>query len=391
MTPGRRLTVTVDARVVFDQPWRGIAKTTVGLYRALAAARPGWRFRLFHREPADVNPFADLPNVSAERIDLRGDRFDLWQRVRLPLANLLAGADVFHAPAGVAPRFPLARTVVIIHDLIPLDTRPTDPDVIAWVRNVRRAAHRARAVLTASEHARARIVAALGVPASKVTVVRWGPASAPAEPPSPERLAEVRKRFRLTDDRPYVLHFGLADPRKNTARVIEAWAKIQPEARGGFALLVVGVEGPARERFAEQARRLGLDGSVLVRRYAPEADVQDLLAGAAALCYPTEYEGFGLPVLDAFAAGVPVLAADATSLPEVAGDAALLVDPADTAAIAEGLTRLLSDPGLRAELAARGRERAKAFDWKQTAETVARVFEAAAGRTAERRPDARGG
>lgn len=360
----RPLTITVDARLVFDEPWRGIAKTIVGLYRALAAARPHWRFHLFHRSGTNPNPFADRPNVFPKRIDMRGDRFDLWNRVRLPLAN--RGADVFHAPAGVAPRFPLAKLVTTIHDLIPLDTRPTDADVVRWVANVRRAARTSRAVITASEFSKRRIVEAFGLSPAKIAVIPWAPHHSPprkqgSDGPKPLACATG-----------YVLHFGLAEPRKNTARVLAAWGVLPPALREAYQLLVVGVQGPALAHFQREAAQLG--DSVRVVGYLPEDEVRELLAGAAVLCYPTLYEGFGLPALDAMAAGVPVLTSRTTSLPEVVGDAAELVDPTDEAALAAGLLRLLADDAYRAELAKRGRERAARYTWERTAEATASVF-----------------
>ncbi len=361
----RPLTITVDARLVFDEPWRGIAKTIVGLYRALAAARPDWRFHLFHRDGTIPNPFADLANVFPRRIDIRGDRFDLWNRVRLPLANRLAGADVFHAPAGVAPRFPFARMVTTLHDLIPLDTRPNDPDVVQWEANVRRTARTAHAVITASEFSKRRIVEALHLVPEKVHVIPWAPHHSPPRKQGPRQT--------LACAAGYVLHFGLADPRKNTARVLAAWATLPPAVREAYQLLIVGVQGPALARFQHEAAQLGQ--SVRVVGYVPEDEVRDLLAGATVLCYPTLYEGFGLPALDAMAAGVPVLTSTTTSLPEVVGDAAELVDPTDETALAAGLLRLLTDEAHRTALATRGRARATTYTWERTAEATASVFE----------------
>ncbi len=365
----RPLTVAVDARLVFDEPWRGIAKTVVGLYRALAALRPDWRFHLFHREGTVPNPFADRPNVFPRRIDIRGDRLDLWNRVRLPIATRFAGADVFHAPAGVAPRFPFARMVTTLHDLIPLDTRPTDADSVRWVANVGRAARSARVVITASEFSKRRIAEAFGVPLWKIHVIPWAPSF---ESVSTEGRSQGPRWEAIRPDRPYVLHFGLVDPRKNTARVLAAWALLPVAVREAFLLLIVGVQGPALERYQAEAKQLG---GVRVLGYVPEGEVWELLAGAAAVCYPTLYEGFGLPALDAMAAGVPVLTSAATSLPEVVGNAAVLVDPADETAIAAGLLRMLTDEGYRSELAGRGRDRAKAYTWERTAEATAAVFE----------------
>lgn len=379
---GKPFVVAVDARVVFDEVRRGIAKTVIGLYRALSEVRPHWRFRLFYQDGVNDNPFAGLPNVSAERIDIRGDRFRLWEVVRLPAAVWGCRADVFHAPAGPAPRLVPAPVVTTIHDLIPLETRATEPDVRRWVRQVRRTAAAARAILTPSEHSRGRIAHHFGLPAERVTVVRWGP---PGDPGG-TAASDVSARYRVPAGRRYVLHFGMADPRKNTARVIDAWAAVPTDDSGGPDLVVVGVEPAAVPGFAGRTKAAGVADRVRVHGYAPEADIRGLLAGAAALCYPTLYEGFGLPILDAFAAGVPVLTGGGTSVPEVAGDAAEVVDPTDPRGIAAGVGRVLTDPARRAELVARGTARLGLFDWRTAAEQVAAVLETAARRPRKESP-----
>ena len=375
----RPLTIAVDGRTVFDEPRRGIAKTTVAQYRALAEIRPAWRFRFFYAEGTQPDPFADLPNVSCERLRMKGDRFELWPRLRLPLATALARPDLFHAAAGVAPLFPGAPLVTTLNDLIPLESGRTDAAARAWVANVRRTARRARAILTPSEFTKGRIVAHLGVNPAKVHVVPWAATSPPARA-TPERLAEVRARFGVPPGERYVLHFGMADPRKNTAGLLAAWSLVPAEVRRGVRLVVVGLSDTGRaEVVARLAPGHGIAGGVGIFGYAAEEDVGVLLAGAEVLAYPTLYEGFGLPILDGFAAGVAVLTGRATSLPEVAGDAALGVDAADPAALAAGLTRLLGDAEGRADLARRGAERAARFTWRRAAELTARVWEWTSG------------
>lgn len=376
----RPFTVAVDARTVFDETRRGIGKTVVELYLALSQSRPAWRFRLFCRTADGVNPFAGRPNVSVEPIDMPGDRFSLWPRVRLPLAVSLARPDVYHAPAGPAPTLVRCRLATTIHDLIPVDADRPDPAVRAWVASVRRTVRRARVVFALSDHARGRIIDLLGVPADKIRVVRWGPISAPTTPPSPERSAQLHSQYGVPPGARYVLHFGMADPRKNTAHLLAEWNRIPEAVRAGVRLIVVGVQGPKRQEFTAIARATTGAG-VGITGFVPEEDARDLLAGAAALAYPTTYEGFGLPLLDAFTAGVPAVAGDRTSLPELAGTAAELVDPATPGAVAAGLTRVLSDPGHAAELVRRGRLRAAEFTWAKAAEVVADGLRFAAGRS----------
>lgn len=371
----RSLTVTVDARLVFDQPRRGIAKTAIALYRALATARQDWRFVMFHRRAAQDNPFSGLPNILIKRIEIRGDKYQLWDKVRLPGANLVSRPDIFHTPGGLAPQHPMAPLVATVHDLIPLDMRPDDDGVARWAASVRRSAENARLVLTASNYAREQIIRHFAIPREKIAIIHWGPITALSERPSTEALASVRHRYDIPADAQYVLHFGMQDRRKNTKPTIEAWARVPAAVRERWTLLIVGVEDPVIDEFRRLAASLGVGESVKVRGYVAEEDVGLLLAGAGVMCYPTAHEGFGLPILDGFASDVPVLTGHGTSLPEVAGDAAMMVDVASTQAIADGLTTLLADDDLRREMVRRGRQRVGLFNWKRTAEDVASLFE----------------
>ena len=375
----RPLTIAIDGRTVFDAPRRGIGNTTVAQYRALAELRPSWRFAFFYAEGTQPDPFADLPNVRSERLRMRGDRFDLWPRLRLPLATAWARPDVFHGAAGVAAAFPGAPLVTTLNDLIPLETGRTDAAALAWVGNVRRSARRARAILTPSEFTKGRIVERLGVSPAKVRVVPWAAAPPPPGPP-PAHAAEVRARFGVKPDERYVLHYGMADPRKNTAGLLDAWGRVPVAARRGVRLVVVGLSDAGTADLAARFAPHLAAGGVGLSGYASDDDLAALLAGAEVLAYPTLYEGFGLPILDAFAAGVPVLTGATTSLPEVAGGAAWCVDAADPDALAAGLTRLLGDGPGRAELVRRGAERVAHYTWRRTAELTAEAFEAVAGR-----------
>ncbi len=373
--------IAVDARSVFqDSSVRGIGKSLVGLYRALAVARPGWRFDLYFQDSAGrANPFGDLSNVTPRPVSGPGDRFDAWLHLWLPLAAWRSGAAVLHCHGNTAPRFSRTPVVTTLHDLTHLAYPPPDPNLHKWVSNVRRAARSARRILTPSEDARADIATRFGVPLGKIEVVRWGPTGDVTRTDDAERVRAVRQEYGLTG--PYLLHFGQTMPRKNTGRVIAAWGRLTAAERGTATLLVVGVESPAGiDAFRATAAAAGVSDSSAIRGYVPEPDVAPLLTAAAGLVYVPLAEGFGLPVLDAFACDTPVLAGNRTSVPEVAGDAAVSVDPADTAAIAAGMARLLADPALRDRLRAAGRARLSQFTWGRCAEQVARVFEEVARR-----------
>jgi glycosyltransferase involved in cell wall biosynthesis len=171
-----------------------------------------------------------------------------------------------------------------------------------------------------------------------------------------------------------VLADGTLEPRKNLEALIRAWLALDPSVRGDRLLALVGPRGWDDAPILAAARDAG---ARLLGRVS-EDELRALYAGAAAFAYPSRYEGFGLPVLEAMAAGAPVVTSNVSSLPEVAGDAALLVDPQDTAAIGAALTRILTEPGLAEQLRARGRVQAARFTWERTArETLALLRDAA--------------
>jgi glycosyltransferase involved in cell wall biosynthesis len=199
----------------------------------------------------------------------------------------------------------------------------------------------------------------------------------PAVPPTPE--AELRDRLGL-GDRPVVLSASAKRPHKNVAGLLDALAQIPPERRP--MLVVPGYPTPYEAELKQHALAAGVAGDVAWPAWLPASDHEGLHALAACVVFPSLYEGFGLPVLEAMARGVPVACSDRSSLPEVAGDAALLFDPADTAAIRTAIERLLGDAALRDELVRRGRERAARFTWERTAELTAAAYERALSQAA---------
>ncbi len=176
-------------------------------------------------------------------------------------------------------------------------------------------------------------------------------------------------------DRPYALYVGTIEPRKNLDTLLDAWSQLKPGLRSDFDLLIAGPAGWASEktmaRVADEAVYLG---------YVPEAKLPGLIAGATAFVYPSLYEGFGFPPAQAMAAGAAVLTSNNSCLPEVVGDAALLADPNSASEIKEGLTRLLESEPLRAQLVARGRERAKLYRWDRCAKQSLQFFHKISGK-----------
>lgn len=320
-----------------------------------------------HRRPAP-EPFRPPIEVAALPLPRRA-LYEAWHRLGRPPVELATGpVEVIHATAvAVPPR--TAPLVVTIHDLAFLAdaTQATAHGNRFFRRGFELARRRADLVLCPSQATMAECVAA-GFDAAKLRLVPWG---VHRRPVAAADAARVRRAHRL--DRPYVLFTGTVEPRKNLAALVEGFATIE---RRDVELVLVGPAGWNEDLAArlaplgDRARPLG---------FVPTTDLDALYAGASAFCYPSLREGFGLPVLEAMAQGAPVVTSAGTATEEVAGDAGLLVDPHDPATITAALDLVLGDPGLAADLADRGRQRAAGFTWTRTAErTVAAYAEAGA-------------
>jgi glycosyltransferase involved in cell wall biosynthesis len=274
-----------------------------------------------------------------------------WEQVALPLTA--RRSDLLLSPANLAPLAGRGN-VVVIHDAAPF----LDPDWYgrvygAWHRAlVPRIARRARLVIVPSEHVRSQLAGLLGVDTARVQAIAPGVDSAFAEPPAPEPLLR-----RLGIEGPYVLALGTDSPRKNLGLLDRVAPAL--EAAG----LQVAIAGSGRSYLPRSAR-----GSARRLGYVPDADLPALYAGAAAFAMPSLYEGFGLPCIEAMAAGTPVVAADRAALPEACGGAALLADPDDPDAFAAALVAAAGAE--RERLVAAGRTRAAGLSWERSAELV---------------------
>jgi glycosyltransferase involved in cell wall biosynthesis len=357
-----------------DRPPTGIGRYTIGLLGALADLLPAPPVLLTPAEPRY------LPN--ADRYPQR--RLSLSRR--LPALLVLGGLqlracardlDLLHDPSGNAPFLfapPGCRLVVTIYDVFALAFPATSTrieKVIArfWLPLV---LPRVEAIITVSQHSRRDIQRYLSVRQEKIALAP--PAVERHFRPLPaEQLTARLKRYGLAPGAYLLTVAGAQDPRRNLPRLLEAYALLKREGETR-PLVVIGK--PRRSAW-EQHERFSLtkaDEGVKYLGYVPEEDLPALYNGAVVFVFPSLYEGFGLPPLEAMACGAPVACSNAASLPEVVGEAALLFDPRDVNAMAAAIQRLLQEESLRAELRERGLERAAQFTWEQTARQTLEVY-----------------
>jgi glycosyltransferase involved in cell wall biosynthesis len=298
--------------------------------------------------------------------------------VAVPRAVARAQVDLFHAPHYVVS--PLVRRpyVVTIHDCIHLRFPEYLPNRMAplYARvMMRQAARRAARVLTVSQASKLDILHYLHMPAEKVDVVANGLDEALASAPDAATLARVADRYQLTT--PFVLYAGNIKPHKNVDRLIEAYAILRRRGMTDVDLVIIGDNLSKYPELRRLVQRFQLHPHVRFLGFVPGDTLAALYRLARAFVFPSLYEGFGLPPLEAMAAGTPVVTSNVSSLPEVVGDAALLVDPMDAGAIADAMARLLTDDALHSELSRRGPARAREFSWDIAAQQVHAVYQAA--------------
>lgn len=317
------------------------------------------------------------------QVGRKGVNKTVWMQVLLPWQLRHLQLDVCHFTNNVAPVWGRQPTILTIHDMsLWLYPQYHYPKRLLAVRPILPlAARRAAAVITVSQSARADIMRLLKLPASKVHVVHEAPAPMFKPIPSGPLLEASRDRLRRlyqTPDR-FVLYVGTIEPRKNLARLLEAFARLSPAPP--HHLLLVGQRGWKDEAIYAAVERLDLAGRVRFLGFVPDEDLAALYNLADALVFPSLYEGFGLPVVEAMACGAPVITSNRGALAEIAGSSsggracAELVDPTDVASIQAGLERVMGDAERRAELRALGLSQAARFDWERTAAQTRAIYQ----------------
>jgi len=345
------------------------------LLRALAAERPDLRLTAFVNREAlaaggewdELADVVEVPVFARSRVQwVRGEQ------QLLPGLARRAGVDVLHSMASTAPVRGRFKRVVTIHDLL----YRVVPDAHFGVKGlgmrvlVPLAARTSDRVIAISRSTAADVQRYLKVPAAKLDVIPSGVGITAGGDPEPP--AALRERHGL-GARQVVLSVSAKRPHKNLARLFDALAAIAPERRP--VLVVPGYPTPYEATLRERAAQLGVRDDVRLLDWVSGPELEGLYALADAFVFPSLYEGFGLPVLEAMRRGVPVACSDSSSLPEIAGDAALLFDPYDTAAITSAIERLLGDPTEARRLRDAGRTQAARFTWAATARATAASYE----------------
>jgi glycosyltransferase involved in cell wall biosynthesis len=363
--------VAIDARKLHDF---GIGTYIRNLLRQLARLDHDTEYVLLCRQ-MDLDVGGQLgPNFRT--VLEPSPNYSLREQLHVPWVLRRERPDVYHAPHYVLPAGVRCRSVVTIHDCIHLMFPQYLPSKLAHVYakgSMWSAARKANRILTVSEASKRDILRFFDVRPDKVAVIYNAIDERFLAPADAERMDLVKQRYQL--DHPFVLYVGNIKPHKNIERLIDAFGRAR--SRGcpdDVKLVIIGDEISKYPGLRQSVHKHKLDKHVRFLGFQPMETLAAFYRLARAFVFPSLYEGFGLPPLEAMACGTPVVTSNVSSLPEVAGDAALLVDPYDAEAIAAGICQALTDEPLRTELIARGYERARSFSWAQSVKKIHDIY-----------------
>jgi len=362
--------VAIDARKLHDY---GIGTYVRNLITELARQQDDAEYVLLCT-PADEETLRALGPRFEPRV-LRARNYSAREQWSVPWALSRSRVGLFHAPHYVVSPLTTCPFVVTIHDCIHLRFPEYLPNrgALQYAKTMMgMAARRSRKILTVSQASKDDILHYLRVPADKVEVIYNALDARLADEPTADEVARVRERFLL--NAPFILYTGNIKPHKNVDRLIEAFSMLRQRGFEDTKLLIIGDEISKYPNLRRLVHRFQLHQHVRFLGFVPDATLAVLYRLASVFVFPSLYEGFGLPPLEAMAAGAPVITSNISSLPEVVGDAAVLINPMDVGEIADAMARVLGDPALRADLIRRGRQRVQAFSWERSVARVRQVY-----------------
>ena len=300
----------------------------------------------------------------------------VWSAWTFPRALKEDGVQVAHVQYTIPPRMP-CPTVTTIHDVsfkrFPEFFKLKDRLILDHA--VKRASKKAAWIIVPSEHARNELIQLYRIDPGKIAVTYEG-VDQQYQPMDRGAARASVEKYGISS--PFILTLGVIQPRKNLGRLLEGFARLKGNLESGHKLVIVGKQGWLEADLRRRIDKLDLANDVILTGYVPYEDLPVLYNAAEVFVYPSVYEGFGLPPLEAMACGTPAITGNQSSLPEVVGEAGLMVDPYDPDAFADAMARVLSSESLRAEMSARGLDQAKKFSWDKMAQETLEIYRAVA-------------
>lgn len=368
--------IAVNTRLLLHNQLEGIGWFTFETIRRITAAHPEHQFiyifdRTFHDSFITSNNIHPVILPPPARHPLL---WKIWFDFSVPYAASKHKADLFLSPDGFLSRRLKIPQVAVIHDLnfqhYPRDLKPSHSHY--YRKNFPKFADMAARIATVSEYSKADIISQYGTEPDKIDVVFNG-VNTDYHPASSNDIESFKKKH--TSGADYFLFVGAMHPRKNIKRLLKAFDAAKTKSPGNYKLLLVGKKYWWNDEIRETFEQMTHRDEVVFTGHLPTSDLQTAFSGAIALTFVPYFEGFGIPILEAFATDCPVITSGCTAMPEIAGDAALLTDPFFEKAITESMLVLLTQPEKRLELIKKGRERLRDFSWDKSAELLWKTIE----------------
>ena len=299
---------------------------------------------------------------------------DFWEQVYLPLKLRKAKIDVYHGPNYVLPFLSRTGMVLTIYDMISFASSEWYKPISRFrvQRLMKLSAKKANKIIAGSENTKQDIIKILKLPCDKIKVIYIGIDDIYRPIADKYKLDNIKNKYKI--DSKFILHVGSLQARKNIPRLIEAYSKLPMELLAKYQLVIAGKRSWKVEEILAKVKQLGLNDKVVFTGFVDDNDLPLLMNAANLLVFPSLYEGFGIPPLEAMACGTPVVASNTSSIPEVVGDAALLFDPYNIKEMTKAINRALTDVKLRNKLRKRGFERIKQFSWEKAARETLQVY-----------------
>ncbi|MBI5816512.1 MAG: glycosyltransferase family 4 protein [Nitrospinae bacterium] len=371
------MNIAIDIRTI-NKPRSGVGYYVTNLIQNLQEIDKNNHYCLISNNGEYENTFRSQSNFESHKTWVSNENHligDIWENVSLPLLLRKKGVNVFHGPAFMIPLLKgHVGTVVTIHDIVSFRMPHTIPTKYALYMQllIRTVTKRAEMVITVSEFNKRELVELLNVPEKKIKVVHHG--VSPQFKPAVSGIDKGALKSRFGINNRYMLFVSNLEPRKNLVRLMQAYDKVRETLNGEYQLVICGKKGWLYKDILKTYEQLKGEGNIIITNYVNEADLLTLYQNADMFVFPTLYEGFGLPVLEAMACGAPVITSNVSSLPEIAGDAAELIDPLSVEAISGAMLKLAGSADLRRSMRENGLRQAAKFSWKETARRTLEVY-----------------
>lgn len=367
------LIIGVDASSFLSSKPRGEGKTLLRLYQEISKIKPDWKFIFYGcSEVGTIDIEISIPNSEIKYFNYWGYRVNSWMNIGLPFHAWLDKVDILHCSSTFAPFFSLVPYVLTVHDINPLvsNSNFTKQQKLIFKKKLIRSLDKAQSVISVSQSTKNDIATISKVNLDKISVIHWGC-------DMPKNILNEHLLKDLQISRPYIMAFGGDVPRKNTDRLLEAFYKFYRDSNNkNVNLVLIGINSEnLRSTLVSKCKELDILAHVTLLKYVSEYELSVIYSFADCLLYPSLYEGFGMPLLEAMTYGLPIVTSNLSSIPEVVDNVGIQVDPYNVEQIASALNKMVLDNDKRSPPLAEVIDRAKQFSWHSCAEKVISVFE----------------